>query len=401
VIRASAAVCCSLAVLLAACSGPAPSPTLPGTPLASPSASATATPLGVAPPVRRDYPATALPGATRTTLQAALDTALAAQGGVGASAAVLVPGEGAWTGASGSADLAPGRAVTPETRFAIASITKTFIAALVLQLSDAGTLSLDAPIRRYLPDLPDTVAARVTVRELLNHTAGVADYVDNVALLASATADPTRAFSTAELLARIGPPSYPPGTSWRYSNSDYLILGLLAERVSGSSLDELLRVRFFAPLGLTSLVYQPARPPAAPLAHGYSVLGRGADGDTWADDGYLPNRALATIASSAGGIAGTALDVARWGAALYAGSVLPRPTLAQMLTFLPGSDYGLGVELRPIGGQQAIGHNGRTMGYATGLDFFTASSVVIAVLTNSDRLNVDAIVRALAAALPG
>jgi D-alanyl-D-alanine carboxypeptidase len=400
VIRA-AGICVSLAVLLAACGGLVPSPSPSATVPATAAPSPTATPLLVAPPAQADYPAGALPASTAAALQGALVDALAAQGGVGASAAVLVPGQGRWTGAAGSADLASKQAVTPETRFAIASITKTFVASLVLQLHDAGAVDLDAPVRGYLPDLPDTVPGAVTVRELLDHTAGVADYIDNAALLGQAATDPTRAVTAAELLAAIGSPDYAPGTSWRYSNSDYLILGMLAQQVTGTPLDELLRARFFTPRHLASLVYQPATAPAAPLAHGYSLIGHGPDGDTWAGDGYLPNRALATIASSAGGIAGTALDVARWGAALYAGSVLPPAALRQMLAFVQGHAYGLGVELRTIGGQQAIGHNGRTLGYATGLDCFTASGVVISVLTNSDRLNVDAIVGALLAAMPG
>jgi D-alanyl-D-alanine carboxypeptidase len=399
VIRAAARVSCSLALLLAACGAPAPTAVRSITP-SRPAATPSATPVVVAAPTRATYPASTLSPTTAGVLQAALESALAAQGGVGASAAVLVPGQGTWTGAAGSADLAGGRTVTPETRFAIASITKTFVATLILELAREGRVNLDAPVHRYLPDLPANVGERATVRELLDHTAGVADYIDSVALLSAATTDPTRAFTSAELLAQIGPADYPPGTGWRYSNADYLILGLLAEHVTGTPLDDLLRARFFVPLGLASLVYQPAGPPAPPLAHGYSLLGRGPQGDTWAADGYLPNRALATIASSAGGIAGTALDVARWGAALYAGSVLPPAALQGMLTFVPGHAYGLGVELRTIDGQQAIGHNGRTLGYATGLDVLTGSGVVVSVLTNSDRLNVDTIVGALLAALP-
>jgi D-alanyl-D-alanine carboxypeptidase len=404
VIRAAAGACCTLALLLTACATPALTPS-PSATLRSPSPAPTATPTAtavlVSPPPPATYPGTPLPAATAAALQAALDAALRAQAGVGASAAVLLPGRGIWTGAAGTADLSTERGVTPATRFAIASITKTFVAAVILQLARADTIGLDTPVRTYLPDLPATVDPLVTVRELLNHTAGVADYIEDATLLAEAASDPARAFTPAELLARIGPADYPPGTSWRYSNADYLILGQLAEHVTGTSLQALLDQRFFGPLGLSSLVYQPDAPPDPPLAHGYSLLGRGPGGDTWAGDGYLPNRALATIASSAGGIAGTALDVARWGAALYAGSVLPTAALQEMLTFVPVHDYGLGVELRTIRGKQAIGHNGRTLGFATGLDALTPSGVVIAVLTNSDRLNVDTIVDALVAALPG
>ncbi len=395
----------ALALVLTACAaGTSPTP-----------ASATAAPAAVSPsppllthertPVRPAagvaYPAVPLPPARAAVLEAALAAAAQAQRAVGVSAAVLVPGAGTWTGATGWADLAQEAPMTPDSRLAVASVTKTFVASLVLLLAHAGILSLDAPIRSLLPVLPPTVSADVTVRELLDHTSGVADYIDAAALLLAASRSPATAIPSGTLLGAIPAPLFAAGRGWAYSNANYLILGLALEHVTGRSLASLIRDRLTGPLGLASIRYQPEEDPGAPLTVGYSATGRGSTGATDVDDGLMPNRAFVDIAASAGGISATALDLARWGAALYGGRVLPDASLDAMLRFLPDFDYGLGAQRRTIGGAVAVGHHGRTVGYASALDDFVGSGIVIVVLANSDTVDVTAIVRSLATAATG
>ncbi len=391
---------CLVVLGLVACGPAAASPAVSGstTPVATASLPALVLPEGtpVLPAAGLSYPAAALDATRSAALDQALRNAAAAHGVVGVSAAVLIPGQGAWTGAIGSADLARGNPMIPSSRLAVASITKTFVAALVLELATEGVMSLDAPIRTLVPDLPPTVPADVTVRELLNHTSGVADYIDDAALLVSASRSPTRPVPTDALLRAIPKPLFPAGRGWAYSNADYLLLGLAVERSTGRSLAALIRERLTGPLRLDSIRYQPEETPGTPITVGYSVAGRGASGATDAGDGLMPNRAFVDIASSAGGISATALDVARWGAALYGGRVLPPSALDGMLSFLPRYDYGLGAQRRTIDGMVAIGHHGRTLGYASALDELVGSGIVISVIANSDAVDVGAIVEALA-----
>jgi D-alanyl-D-alanine carboxypeptidase len=329
-------------------------------------------------------------------LQAALETVAEDQHALGVSAAVIIPGAAAWSGTFGRADPDAQRPVTPDTVFAIASITKTYVAALVLRLVERGALRLDAPLSAYL-DPPAAVDPAVTVRQLLNQTSGVGDYVGNDDLLRTAADQPSRAWTPDELLTFIGPPDFAPGTDWGYSNANYLLLGQLIVAVTGRSVEANLS-DLTERLDLAATVFQPDRAPTGSLAIGSSFFVGGSTDD---GSGLLPNRGGATLAWAAGGIASTASEVARWGEALYGGRVLTPASMAAMLEMVPVVDddlqaYGLGVELRQTGGVEAIGHNGRTLGYATRLDYLRESGICIAVLANADGVDVSLVASALA-----
>ena len=134
---------------------------------------------------------------------------------------------------SGVADIADGTPVTPDTAFALASVTKTFTSALILQMVEDGDVELDASVLEYLPGL--RVDPKVTIRMLLDHTSGLRDYFFHPAIDRILTDHPDRIWSEAESFKYVGKPYFKPGRGWHYSNTNYLVLGMVAERVGGKS----------------------------------------------------------------------------------------------------------------------------------------------------------------------
>ena len=160
--------------------------------------------------------------------------------------------------ASGRADLGSGRRMTPLDRFRVGSLTKPMVAIVILQLADEGRLALDDPLARFLPSiLPD--GDRITLRQLLNHTSGIGDYTDDPGFLSAVLANPARVWTPQELIA-IGaamPRLFAPGAAdrWDYSNTNYILLGLVAEAAGGQPIATLLRTRVFERVGMASTYY--------------------------------------------------------------------------------------------------------------------------------------------------
>jgi CubicO group peptidase (beta-lactamase class C family) len=171
-----------------------------------------------------------------------------------ASAAVVIPGQGTWLGASGVANPKTGEPVTTDTAFALGSVTKTFIAALVLKLSEEGVLGLDDPLTRWVPRFPG--ANRITIRQLLNHTSGVFNMTDNRAFIETQIEHPRERWTARRILSYVGPPLFPPGTNWGYSNTNYILLGLVVERATGSSVAAELRRTVLEPAGAERVFLQ-------------------------------------------------------------------------------------------------------------------------------------------------
>lgn len=238
----------------------APSPTTSQTATAAPSPTAASPPTATA-----TAQLTLTPESTEVTLEP-FDADLAAElqrimdgivaGGYipGATLAVTIPGQQPWLGASGFADPAAEQPIEPATRMRIASISKVFTAVVVLQLVEEGALQLDAPIATWLPDLLPT-GNIITVRQLLNHTSGLYDYLEDRTFRNQAYQHPERAWAPAELVAYAArfPASFAPGTpgQFDYSSTNYVILGMLVEQVTGHSLAQEMRQRIFDPLELT------------------------------------------------------------------------------------------------------------------------------------------------------
>lgn len=409
--------------------GPQPTATIPGggvsaapttTAAAGPSASlATAAPPSTDMPSASPVPPTpVLPSSSPTPmasslptptplpaarLQKSLDAARSKAGIPGVSVTILWPDGRSWTGVSGLANVATGQWVTPDTEFAIASMSKTFLATLILSLVQDGRLSLDDPVATLLPGV--SVPPGVTVRMLLDHTSGLADFFMATGIDAALLANRDASWTVAQDLAWVGKPLFAPGRGWYYSNTNYVLLGLIAEKVGGRPVSAQLRTRFFEPLGLQHTYVQLAEEPRGPTTHGYNftVAGRAATPMDLADGtDAMPFTSVVTAARSAGNIASTSADLAAWARAVYGGQVLDPATLALAVAdqkrtapFHPTVPYGLGIQVTKINGHVAYGHSGRLLGFRGELRYLPADGYAIAIVTNQSRTDIRPIVAAL------
>lgn len=365
------------------------------------------------PPAPSGNPA---PGATafptlEERLQAQLDRTRARLGIPGVAVTMILPDGSIWSGTSGLAEVATRTPVTPDTAFAFASMSKTFTSAVVLQLVGEGRLNLADRAADLLPPLSVTIDRRITVGMLLNHTSGLADYFLNPRIDAPLQRRPTVAWSADDALRYLGKRRSPPGGPFFYSNTNYLLLGLIVERVTGQTLAAEIRTRLLEPNGLGATWYQAVEPGRPSLAHGYRLPGTKrtvkpidlADGS-----GIAPFRSVVTAAAAAGSMAGTSDDLARWARALYGGRVLGPEGTALLLSgfrtargYVPGVTYGYGVQALSIDGHPSLGHSGRLLGFRGVVRHFPLDGLTVAVLTNQSRADPGLIVRALlAVALP-
>jgi len=339
-------------------------------------------------------------------LQGTLDRVRVKLGIPGVSVSILFPDGSSWTGVSGAADIAGRVPVSAETAFAIASMSKTFTSAEILSLVAEGRLRLTDPAARYLPaGLPITIDRRITIAMLLDHTSGLADYFLNPKIDVALQRVPTRRWTAVDALRFVGKALSKPGAAWHYSNTNYLLLGLIAERITGRSLAAEIRSRFLDPLALGDAWYQAAEDPREPLAHGYRFVGTKLTAkpiDLADGSGVAPFRSVVTAAGGAGSIAATSGDLVRWGRALYGGDVLGPVGTGLLLSdftkttgYLPGVSYGFGVQALTIEGHASLGHSGRLLGFRGAVRHFPIERFTIAVLTNQSRADPGAIVRAM------
>jgi D-alanyl-D-alanine carboxypeptidase len=347
--------------------------------------------------------------ATRKALTQRLGSLRATYGMPGVSAAILFPDGTMWRATSGFADVAAKRRLTADTEFAVASISKTFLAALILVLAEEGRLDLESPVASYLPDVG--IDPLITVHQLLDHTSGMHDFFYDPDIDEALLADRTRVWTAEEALSYVGKPYFEPGKGWHYSNTNYVVLGLLAESIGEAPLADQLRARFLAPLGLDHSHYQGVEKPLGPLARAYRFSGPGlrlppiplTDGSN-----IVPFTSVVTAAGSAGSLASTADDLVTWARALYGGRVLTPASLTAMVAdvavtapFKPSIPYGLGVQVATVDGRPTLGHSGRLLGSRTVVRWLPDQGIAIAVLTNQSRNDPNLVARALLRVLLG
>ena len=190
-------------------------------------------------------------------------------------------------------------------RFAIASITKTFVAALILQLAEEGQLSLQDSLHRWLPDFR-YIDANITIDQLLNHTSGIFNFTDNPAFWNALWADPQRNWMPEEILNQfLAPPFFAPGSQLAYSNTNYMLLGLIATAVTSSPLSQQFRNRFFDPLGLTGTFYAATEAVTGDVAHNWSDT----NGDGQVEDLSVGTGiSMYSMVGTAGGMVSTRLE---------------------------------------------------------------------------------------------
>ena len=318
------------------------------------------------------------------------------EAGAPAAVALVRTGQGTWQGASGLSDLRTRRPARASDRFRIGSVTKSFMATVVLQLVGEDRLRLDDSLQQWLPGAVPG-GEHITIRQLLNHTSGLSDYTDD--LLRPLRAKPTRQAYQQMAARRFTPqalvamatrhrPVFPPGTRFSYSNTNYILLGLVVERVTGDRLAGQLQQRILRPLGLadTELPGIQGRI-RGQYVHGYAPPNRAwlpSDGPAGLVDVTQANPSWVW---AAGAMISSAADLARFYQALLGGQLLPPRTLTAMQTTVDASEqygagagYGLGLIRLPLAcGGQVWGHGGEIVGYAT-LAFSSADAARQVVL---------------------
>jgi D-alanyl-D-alanine carboxypeptidase len=304
----------------------------------------------------------------------------------GATAAVIDADGRAWCGSSGVAGT--DRDATCTDAFEIGSITKTFTAALVCTLAAQGMLSLDDSLMRWLPDFPH--AAGVCVRHLLQHTSGLYNYSENPEYLPALQNQMLRAWTPDESFAFMREPYFAPGAGFHYSNANYVLLGIVCERVTGKTFHAALRQHVLEPHGLKSTFFLPHETPPR-LAHAYIDI----DQDGTPDDvtALVTLTGFITAAWSAGAVASTAPDLARWVRA-YAGSDSGAATMP-WVDRGDGSFYGFGLIRKTHAGTTVLGHRGASAGFSASAWHAADARVTVAVLTNGHLTDVDPIALAL------
>lgn len=289
--------------------------------------------------------------------------------------AVITNGDkSVWTGTRGA---------TLDTPFRIASLTKAFTAAVILQLSAEGKVKLDEPVAKVLTPWPDAWK-EVSVRQLLNHTSGIPSYTSQPDFVAR-IGEPT---TPADLLARTAklPLKFAPGTSFEYNNSGYVVLGMIAEALDKKPMAEVLKTRLFGPLGMEKTYLNVAKAPEA--------LGL--------DENGKPAIALSmTQPYAAGSIVSTGADMARWVSAQGLPSVVPdsvRAGIREPVKLPDGrvSGYSSGWQIKESNGIRLLLHTGGIPGYSTVAVYVPSTKAGVVVLTNSNGGNPSALALKLA-----
>jgi D-alanyl-D-alanine carboxypeptidase len=409
--RSSKALGLLLAALITGCSAPVatpaptdtPSPPITGAPTSTPTSVPTSGPPETSPSEPTPTPPPTLPAgpladALGPQLDEVLQQTLEQYRIPGQSATVVFPDGSRWNGAAGVADVANDTPVTTDTTFVTGSITKTFVAAAIMQLQEEGVLSIDDPLSDWLPEYPN--AENITLRQLLSHQSGLFNYFLHPDYNARVFNEPDHHWTPQEVLDEfVLEPKAEPGARYYYSNTNFLLLGLVIEAATGQDLGAVLHQRFIEPLGLDSTFVQGYEAPAPGSALGCLQKPNGPE---CLDDGtdYRPTESAATVAWGAGDIVSTPSDLADWARAIYeSGSdFLDDGSVAEMTDYVERGreSYGLGTRTRVTQDQRAFGHTGSLRGYSAAMWQYPEIDTSIVVLTNRGRIEANPIVDALA-----
>jgi D-alanyl-D-alanine carboxypeptidase len=297
--------------------------------------------------------------------------------GPGAAVLVALGDTVIFRAARGEADIDTHAPLQPDSVFRIGSTAKQFSAAGLLTLVEAGRVSLDDPLSRYLPDYPD--GDGIIIRQLLNHTSGVRNYSSLPGFVESTI---RQDMSTTQIVAlfRDESPDFAPGKNWAYSNSGYVLVGAVIEAVTGMPWHAYLSQALFRPLGMNHTGYGADPRFTAQQAPGYSY-----DGEQ-----VIPMRPMSmTQPHAAGAIVSNVDDLLIWNRALHEGGVLRSAAYTQMITPVgeaasPGIQYGFGLYVDVVRDNQVLRHEGRIFGYRAAMSYLPGPDITVVVLENDD-----------------
>ncbi|HBB95025.1 MAG TPA: serine hydrolase [Blastocatellia bacterium] len=317
---------------------------------------------------------------TKASQIAALMSSLSERGQFNGSILVAEQGRMIYERGFGTSDVKHNAAFSPNTPVYLASLTKQFTALAIIMLAERNQLSYRDPLSKYFPEFP-SYAERITIRNLLNHTSGIPDYVELGLERPGLTNK-----DVLSTLIRQPAPGFAPGDKFEYSNSNYVLLALIIEKVSGQPYSLFLRQKIFVPLGMKhTFVYDQSRQKMS-RAIGYNRFGDVSDYDL--------------LTYGEGGIYSTVADLFKWDLALYTEKLVRHATLDEAFTrgnLNDGSStsYGFGWAIAEYNGETIYAHAGRYGGFNTYIKRFPKERATIIFLTNHDFRNMGAIGNAL------
>jgi D-alanyl-D-alanine carboxypeptidase len=334
-------------------------------------------------------------------LQHALDSMQQQLNSRGFSAALVLPNDALWAGASGISSQSPGDSLRTDHIFAVASSSKTITGACILQLQEEGLLSIDDSLHQWLPDF-NNLNGNITIRQLLHHRSGVFDILSHPTFFPIINSSVVTIWEPENALTSfLNPPDFQPGASWAYSNTNYILLGMIIEAATGNDYHEEIRNRFFEPLGMESISLMPFEAFTGEAAHLWLDL----NGDGTLDDAHnfiTTYNSFFSVAWSAGSFWATPSDMASWIKAYHTAGILQDESIDAAHSTVPttmpsGTRYGLGITKRNFLGQEAFGHGG-DVSYSAAVYYFPEKNIGMAVHCNDASLvswQLDPVVRAL------
>ena len=348
----------------------------------------------------------------------------------GISAAIKVNNLASWKGATGFAarnvdaqnNLLPGGTpFTTTTLSRIYSVTKTFTAALTLELAKQGMLNLDEPVGTYIPFhlVNPTLNSSVTIRQLLVHESGYSDYISEMQFQIALAFQPTHIWTPYEVIYFVHQVAQP-GSVRTYSSTNYIMLGAIIETATGKSIQQHFRERFFVPLGLQTMYVgvRESQPAGTVLASPhdnisafnpvFQLTGQPTFPDAYTNISAFPADGIVSAAFTGGAIVSDATDLAAFGDALFTGQATSQSTLDSMLNSISSTPdaqgdylgYGIWKSTKMSNMETFYGHDGNAPGYRSVMFYQPEKKLTLVVLTNFRGADIYAIARALYAALP-
>lgn len=285
--------------------------------------------------------------------------------------------------------------VSADTVFQLGSISKQFLAALVVRLAEKGAVGLDDSVSQRLPSF-DHLPPAIRVRHLLTHTSGIRE-IFTLPPYQAGIEDLSRTADELTAILRQAPVDFPAGARWAYSNANYQLLALLVEAATGMAYEQALAREFFEPLGLASLRHCTPLPRDAGEARGHVLAGTSVAAAAPENMNWIRGD---------GGLCGSARDVARWFRLLTSGRVLPPESYRAMSTparLADGRDvdYGFALSLVPLDGRRKVAHNGAMLGFSASAAHYPDDGLTVVVLTNRGDVRTESLERGVARQLLG
>jgi D-alanyl-D-alanine carboxypeptidase len=312
---------------------------------------------------------------------------------------IIIKGRDKWTGSVGWADPKEKRAAVNNDLYHIGSISKMYTSAIIMMLVQEGKLSLQDPISKYIPNFPQ--GDKITIRNLMNHTSGISNYTEDLGFQMK-TVLFRKKWTEEDIFALVNcqQPKFEPGKNHFYSNSNYVLLGEIAQKLSGKTFSTMLRENFLTPQGLNRTYFAPQECLPEHTVRGYDsdLFKSGILGIKLDMAGLRVPFELSAF--TAGGIVGNASDVSEFTYNLYEGNTLKPETISMMSSFIEATDpdvieqtgYGLGLRRLEIGGEELIGHTGVFPGFSNVSMYSPQKKYVITVLSNLSTAKVNYVI---------